>query len=451
MKITRMHRILRIQCIPCITFYFDGRHTGRKMAELRTVVDSMSQPKEPAVPSYEPSRLYAYLAISALLSLTTWILLMLPNFLGERGWSSQAIGWAIGSYFLVNLVCQILSGQIADRYGNVPTALCGAALAGTGGFLYLATLWVTWIIFPARILHAAGAAMIFAGALMHLLKSVPIHLKGRMMGYYGLPGFVMMGVGPLFSEWFAYRWGFRGIFLAIPLIFAALAWILSRLPRPLEPRGTRRQPFSEALRASVPSLRPVLFFSVIFGLCFSAWNSFLAPAVRSVGTGAVSSFGLGYGLGAVTTRLGLSHHLDTGPRRLVAISTLLVYSASLALIPQAFAIWQLVALGLICGMVHGTYYPSLSSLAAEQFHPLHEGQAMSLYVSASALGMFLGPPLWGALADSAGYPIMFAAAGSILAINTSTFVVSERREMARRRLSRSSTRQTAYKISKSLK
>ena len=48
-----------------------------------------------------------------------------PHFLQERGWSSQRIGWAMGCYFLVNLVSRILAGPIADRYGNVPTALVG--------------------------------------------------------------------------------------------------------------------------------------------------------------------------------------------------------------------------------------------------------------------------------------------------------------------------------------
>src|SRR6266508_6701584 len=133
--------------------------------------------------SAESIRLYAYLAISALLSLATWVLLLLPNFLEERRWSSQRIGWAIGIYYLVNLLFQILAGQLAERYGNVPTALAGAAVAFLGGFCYLAALSVSSMILVARILHAAGAGMIFAGALMQLVKSVPQHLRGRIMAY----------------------------------------------------------------------------------------------------------------------------------------------------------------------------------------------------------------------------------------------------------------------------
>src|SRR5206468_11594809 len=106
----------------------------------------------------------------------------------------------------------------------------------------------------AGILHAAGAGMIFAGGLMELVKSVPLDLRGRMMGYYGLPGFVMMGVGPMLSEWFVYRWGFKVIFVSIPIICAAIAVILTRLPGPLAPQGRSPHPFSESLRQNLTRL-----------------------------------------------------------------------------------------------------------------------------------------------------------------------------------------------------
>jgi predicted MFS family arabinose efflux permease len=241
----------------------------------------------------------------------------------------------------------------------------------------------------------------------------------------------------MLSEWFVYRWGVKVIFVSIPIICAAIAIILTRLPGPLAPRGRRPQPFSEALRASLPGLRSVLALTVFFGLCFSAWNSFLAPAVRGIGPGAVSAFGLGYALGAVLSRLGISHRLDTGPRRLWAILSLVAYSLGLDLIPHAIFNWQLAGLGLVCGMVHGIYYPSLSSIAAERFHPSHEGQAMSLYISASALGMFVGPPIWGALADRSGYSRMFTVAGALLAGSALTFVFFQRRFSEGRRASES--------------
>ena len=397
----------------------------------------------------ESRRLYAYLSISTLLFFSTSILLLLPNFLRERGWSSQRIGWAIGCYFLVNLVSRVLSGYIADRYGNVPTALIGAGAAFGGGVLYMASLWSTDLIFAARIFQAVGGGMIWTAALTLLVNSVPAHLKGRMMGYFGLPGLVMWGVGPSVAEWLIRQWGYEATFASIPVVFILMAWILSRLPRPLAPKEMRRQPFSQAMRATLPGLKFILTLPIFFGFCISAWHTFLAPTVHLIGEGAVSSFGLGYACGAVTTRLGLSFRLDFGIRRLVGISSLLAYGLCLALIPHAALSWHLIAVGLVCGMSHGLYFPSLSSIATERFHPLHSGQAMGLYSSASSLGMFLGPPLWGAVADVTGYSVMFAASGTLLGIYATVFVLIQWRHMRVIRFSETSTKETPLKEKRS--
>ncbi len=372
--------------------------------------------------------MFLYLVISGLMSMSTWLLVLLPIFLQDKGWSSQRIGWAVGLYFLVNLIVQVVAGPLAERVGYVRAALIGSALAFTGGILYVLTLGIPFVVFPARILHAAGMAIISAGALIQLIQSVPLRLRGRMMGYFGLPGFVMMGLGPLLAEWLVSRWGFRAMFLALPVLFLAVSWLLCRLPRVEKERHDNRVAFLDALRASYAPLRSVLLFSVMFGFSFSAWNSFIAPAVQSkVGTGGVSAYGFGYGLGAVLTRLGLSHMLDRGLGRYVSISTLAFYGISLAWIPHAASSQALMGLGLVCGMAHGTYYPSLSSIAAERFHPLHAGQGMSLYLSASALGMFIGPPLWGAITDRVGHEPMFLLAGLTMTAGTITFVAAQYR------------------------
>ena len=370
-----------------------------------------------------------YLAISGLMSLTTWVLVLLPNFLHDKGWSSQSIGWAIGLYFLVNLVIQIAAGPMADRVGCIRTALLGTAVAFGGGLLYTLAAGYPALIFPARVLHAAGMALISAGAVIQLIQSVPLRLRGRMMGYFGMPGFIMMGVGPALAEWLVYRWSFRAVFVSIPLLFGALSLLLWRLPR-VEPvrDPARSAPFIQSFRVSFPLLRPVILFSVLFGLCSSAWNSFIAPAVHdSVGAGGVSAFGLGYGAGAILTRLGLSHRLEHGRARYISISMLALYGGCLAWIPHAGSAVMLSSLGLVCGMIHGTYYPSLSSLAAERFHPLHTGQGLGLYMSASALGMFAGPPIWGAIADRTSFSLMFLLAGSAISVGTVVFVAGQSR------------------------
>ncbi len=380
----------------------------------------------------EGFKFLAYLSISALLSLAMWTLILVPDYLVHQGWSAQKIGWAMGVFFVFALLAQIFSGHLADRIGNVPTALIGAGVALSGCAFYWVTLWWPEALFAARALHGAGASMVRAGALFHLVRSVPQNLKGRVMGYFGLPGFVMMGLGPAFAEVLRHSWGMVGVFTLILVSFLVVVILLRRLPRPLAPKGTRREPFSRALRESFPNLRPVIFFAFCFGMSLSAWNSFLAPTVSWIGAGAVSAFGIGYGSGALMSRLGLSQRLDRGKNRLIAISSLALYGVGLGLIPQAANVWQLGVIGFGCGLSHGLYYPALSSYAAQRFHPLHTGNAMSLYMSAFALGMFLGSPLWGYIGNQWGYLWIFASAGLFVIVSTVIFVISRSWPKARR-------------------
>lgn len=333
----------------------------------------------------------------------------------------------MGSYFSVYLLVQILAGQFADRYGNITTALIGASLGIMGGLTYLlAVKWANFI-FVARTLHGSGAAMVTAGALFHLVDSVPSHLKGRMIGYFGLPGFVMLAGGPLLAELLEKYGGFRGPFVAITVIFGSILWLVRRLPESLQRQDLPAESFAHGFRQNFFKLKGILAFSLVFGFCFSAWQSFLAPAANSLGVGAVSSFGFGYGAGAVVTRLGISQRLETQRRRIVAIAGLIVYGACLALIPHALTVWQLGILGFLSGMGHGVYYPALTSIAAERFHSSGTGSAMSLYISASSLGLFVGPPFWGFLADRTGYGCVFASAGATLAGATLLFIILETR------------------------
>ena len=409
-----------------------GRQSREASRKIESKIRKLHYNERRMLLNREGFKFLAYISISALLSFTMWTLILVPDYLAHQGWSAQKIGWAMGLFFVFALFSRIFSGHLADRIGNVPTALVGAGIALGGCIFYWVSLWWPDALFAARALHGAGASMVASGALFHLVRSVPQKLKGRVMGYFGLPGFVMMGLGPFIAETLHHSWGMVGVFTFILVNFVAVGILLRCLPRPLAPKGTRRTTFSRAFKESFPNLRPVIFFAFCFGAGLSAWSSFLAPTVSWIGAGAVSAFGVGYGSGALMTRLGLSQRLDRGRNRLIAISSLALYGVGLAWIPHADHAWQLGLIGFGCGMSHGLYYPALSSYAAERFHPLHTGNAMSLYMSSFSLGMFLGSPLWGYVGNQWGYLRIFASAGLLVFCSTLIFVISRSWRPARK-------------------
>jgi len=388
---------------------------------MKSVLSRITRPRQ------EAFRLTAYLQISALISLSIWLLLFLPEFLVQQGWSSQKVGWAVGSYFSVYIVVQILAGQIANRYGNITTAVAGAVIGIAASFGYLLALKWPNMIFLGRMLHGSGTALVISGAVFHLSDSVPVHLRGRMLGYFGLPGFVMLAAGPSLSEILKKFGGIGGTFAGVLVIYLTLVVILRRLPASLQREDLPSEPLIHTFKENFFRLRSILVYSFAFGFCYSVWQSFLAPSLNHLGAGAISTFGVGYGAGAVVSRLGITQRLETGSRRLAAIASLSVYGLCLAMLPQSLQIWHLGVLALLIGLSHGVYYPALSSLAAERFHRSGTGTAMSLYMSSSSLGQFIGPPVWGLLADLTAYGWIFGAAGGTLVVATVVFVISERR------------------------
>ena len=98
-------------------------------------------------------KFFAYLSISALISLTMWMLILLPEFLVNQKWSHQKIGWAIGLFFVVLLFARIYSGYLADKIGNVPTALIGVVVSlGGCAFYWMSLRWPRWSAWPAGLL-----------------------------------------------------------------------------------------------------------------------------------------------------------------------------------------------------------------------------------------------------------------------------------------------------------
>ena len=102
-------------------------------------------------------------------------------------------------------------------------------------------------------------------------------------------------------------------------------------------------------------------------------------------------------------------------------SPLVVYGAITIALPGAQSLPQLGILTFFAGVIHGTYYPALSVVAAERFHPQWQGHGLALYAAAQSLGLFLGPPAWGVVTDFGGVSSAFLLAGAILTVGTGWF------------------------------
>jgi MFS family permease len=75
-------------------------------------------------------------------------------------------------------------------------------------------------------------------------------------------------------------------------------------------------------------------------------------------------------------------------------------------------------LGALFGVAHGLFYPAVNAMAVTAVRPHERGRMIAIFTGAFALGLAAGSMLLGHLAESGGYPIVFATAagGTVVAL-----------------------------------
>lgn len=379
--------------------------------------------------STQPSRdnfAFGYcLLISALIALTNWFLLPLPRVLAGNNWSSERIGWTMAMFLGAWTIAQLVSGMISQLIGSRNLALLGSILGVFGGFCYISFSVMPYAILPARILHGIGSAFAYSGVLYLFLDRLPMRLRAKAIGYYGLPGVAMAMVGPAIAENLERNWGILPVVTLVLLVFCVLfIGILkfNEIPRRESESAT---PIVGHFGEIVSRGYGAFMVFMVLGACSSVWQTFLAPLVIGLGPGALSSFAIGHGSGAVLSRLSASSRVDHGRPRLAAILALIVYGGGLALIPKAYFGWQLATLGLVTGVTYGLAFVAIISLAIERMLPDETSVGTAFLLASIGLGGFFGPPIWGVIADNFGYDTAFVLAGSVLAVSVAVFVIGE--------------------------
>ena len=365
------------------------------------------------------------LVISALIALTNWFLLPLPRVLAGYNWSAQRIGWTMGMFLGAWTLGQLFSGMVSRLIGSRALALVGSMLGIVGGLCYLIFTVLPYAIFPARIFHGVGSAFVYSGVMFLLLDRLPIGDRAKTIGYYGLPGVAMTMVGPSVAETLERYYGVFPVLLLVALVFCGLffgIWKFSEIYSLESISATTRV---GQFRVIITRTYLGLMLLMVLGACSSAWQTFLAPLVVLLDPGALSKFAVGHGLGAVVSRLGASARVDKGSPRLAAILGLIVYGGGLALIPKANWGWQLALIGFFIGVTYGLAFVAIISLTLEKMPTQEASVGASFLLASIGFGGFLGPPIWGVVADNFGFNITFVLSGCALMIAAGVFVISE--------------------------
>jgi len=347
---------------------------------------------------------------SGAMALSLYILF--PLFIRSLGGSEFSIGLYAGVTGAAAVAARVPLGFLLDNYGRRRVlALAGLLhVAAWVAFLTVVTLGAHLGLLVVAYGVASGS--LFASYFTYASDIVPVSRRSEGIAMFGIWGMLPNGLGPWLGEILIGREGFP-IYFATAAGFALVSLGISQLLPETAPLagGEHRDGSSSARNIPWRALLFLLATTFMFGAAVNSIFTFLAPFAHAHGRGNVGSFFLSYALTAVAVRVLTGRLPDRFGLRRVLIPSLFLYAAGTLLLPHVEHSLALVLVGMMCGTGHGYAFPILNVLTVQQVTAAQRGRAVSWFTAMFDLGNTLANPLLGALAEWAGYGVMFTASG----------------------------------------
>jgi MFS family permease len=195
---------------------------------------------------------------------STMIAVALPDISLEFDQDPSVVAQAlVTSYLVAAVVLQSPAGKIGDRLGHSRMLAIGQVLVAAGALLGFLSPSVAALT-AARVLMAAGGAVLVPATVALLRHELPPERRGRAFGAFGAVMALAAAVGPLVGGELVSKFGWPSVFVAnLPVLvvsatLAGLAGSSTRVPRAATPRfdwvGTTL--LAAALTSIVLGLRP---------------------------------------------------------------------------------------------------------------------------------------------------------------------------------------------------
>jgi EmrB/QacA subfamily drug resistance transporter len=240
------------------------------------------------------SRVVAAALAAALMPLnSTMIAVALPDISAEFDTDPAVVAQAlVTSYLVAAIVLQSPAGKVGDRLGHARMVVIGQVIVGAGallGYLAPALAWLT----VARVMMAAGGAVLVPATVALLRHSLPPERRGRAFGAFGAVMALAAALGPLVGGALVDAFGWQSVFIAnIPVL--AVSGVLGAVAgaAPREARQAARFDWlgtvllAGALSSVVLGLRPdgghgvlLLTLGVVLFAPFALWEQRTADPV----------------------------------------------------------------------------------------------------------------------------------------------------------------------------
>jgi len=162
-----------------------------------------------------------------------------PEIEGEfAGSSVSSISWVLNAYAIVIAALMVSGGRLADRHGRKRLFLWGLGIFVLGSALCGAALSVETLV-GARVIQAAGAALLLPTSLALLLPEFEPRQRSHAIGIWAAVGGLAAAAGPPVGGLLV-ELSWRLVFLVnVPIGLAAIAYGVGLLKESRDPRQER--------------------------------------------------------------------------------------------------------------------------------------------------------------------------------------------------------------------
>jgi len=349
---------------------------------------------------------------------------LLPLYASDMGASGPELGLIFAGYGIVNTIATPIMGRLSDRRGR-KLFLC-IGLAGYAIFS-LGYVWATNTpqLILVRLLMGAAGAMITPIAMAYIGDLSPEGEEGKWMGYANAAFFSGFGIGPLLGGALAERFGMNVSFYSMSCL-CLLAFLIAVifLPEIGQRKIRERGRLSFKDMSASPMVRGLFSFRLVQALGRGGVMTFLPIFVATyVGLGpTLIGVLLAVNMLPMTVLVALAGRLaDKFNRKALIIIGNLIYLITLVLIPLADTFWQQLWLCFPRAIGGAISMPAATALTVEEGRKFGMGSTMSILMMAMGIGMAVGPPLSGVIADSVSINAVFYFGGIVGLIGTGLF------------------------------
>lgn len=364
--------------------------------------------------------------------------------------SATLITSFIVSFGLVKAFANLVSGQLADRWGRKHVLVIGWLIGLPVPFMIIGAPNWEWII-AANVLLGLSQGFAWSMTVIMKIDLVGPKSRGLAVGLNEFAGYFAVGATAFLTGYLASQYGLRPVPIYLGVFYAVAGTLLSMLVV----RDTRHHVELEA-KGAAKDASPLSFRDVFLLTSFKDRNLFAASQAGLVNNlndgmswGIFPLFFAGLGLGV--ERIGIIKaiypmvwgitQVVTGPlsdrwgRKGLIVGGMWVQAGALILtaVSSAFSGWMVasVLLGLGTAMV----YPSLIAAVSDAAHPSWRARSLSVYRFWRDLGYAIGALSAGLIADRFGFAAAICTIGALTFVSgcvVAAVMTDDNRRTARR-------------------